>query len=83
MSIKTLFSYMKYLIEECYLEDYDPYYAEFWYDNYSYQYSFKEWYFLYRKKFKKNNYKYTHPVLIIASNPNYFKEIIKHNCIKI
>ena len=41
---------MKYIIEDCYEEDYDPYTAEFWYDNYCFEYSFIEWYFLYRKK---------------------------------
>jgi hypothetical protein len=52
-------SYLKYLIHECYEEDYDPYYAENWLDNYCYEYTFAEWYFLYRKKTKLNHYKHT------------------------
>jgi len=64
--------YMKYLIEECYLEDYNPLYAEFWYDNYSYHYTFMEWYFLYRKwfnlkKIKNISYKHTPTKLTIRS----------------
>jgi hypothetical protein len=43
-------SYMNYLIHNCYEEDYDPLFAEFWYDNYGYTFSFSEWYFLFRKK---------------------------------
>ena len=35
---------MKYLIEDCYE---DPDYANYWYDNYSYEQRFAEWYFLY------------------------------------
>jgi hypothetical protein len=31
---------MKYIIEECYEEDYDPYYYETIYDDYHYQYTF-------------------------------------------
>ena len=37
--------YMKYLIKECYEEDYDPVYAETWLDNYCFEYTFVEWYF--------------------------------------
>lgn len=56
---------IKYLINDCYEEDYDPYYSETWYDNYCYNYTFKEWYFLYRKWLvinihnKKRVYKHT------------------------
>ena len=53
---------MKYIIEECYEEDYDPYYSESYYDDYRYQYTFKEWYFLYRKWWilkNKKIYKHT------------------------
>lgn len=56
---------IKYLINDCYEEDYEPYYAETWYDNYCYNYTFKEWYFFYRKWLiinihnKKKVYKYT------------------------
>ena len=35
MQIDRITSYITYLIEECYEEDYDPYYAENWLDNYS------------------------------------------------
>ena len=64
--------YMKYLIEDCYLEDYNPLYAEFWYDNYCYNYTFMEWYFLHRKwfnfkKIKNMCYKHTPTKLIIRS----------------
>jgi hypothetical protein len=53
---------IKYIIEECYEEDYDPYYSETIYDDYRYQYTFKEWYFLYRKWWiikNKKIYKHT------------------------
>jgi hypothetical protein len=39
---------IKYLIEDYYEEDYNPYTAENWQDNYCFQYSFTEWYYLYR-----------------------------------
>jgi len=39
---------IKYLIEDYYEEDYNPYIAENWQDNYCFQYSFTEWYYLYR-----------------------------------
>lgn len=66
--------YINYLFEDCYLEDYNPLYAEFWYDNYCYDYTFSEWYFLYRKrlnynfsksKTKINKYRHTPTKLII------------------
>ena len=60
--------YIKYLIIDCYEEDYDAYYAETWRDNYCYDYTFKEWYFLYRRKMKLNNYKHTPAKLIIGSD---------------
>ncbi len=53
---------MKYIIKECYEEDYDPYYSETIYDDYRYQYNFKEWYFLYRLWWilkNKKTYKHT------------------------
>ena len=53
---------MKYVIENCFEEDYDPYYYKNIYDDYRYQYSFKEWYFLYRKWYifkEKNKYWHT------------------------
>ena len=51
MTTSNINHFMKYLIHDCYEEDYDPLFAEFWYDNYCYTFSFCEWYFLYRKKF--------------------------------
>jgi hypothetical protein len=59
MVIHPFTFYLKYLIHECYEEDYDPYYAETWLDNYCYEYTFAEWYFLYRRKIKLNDYKHT------------------------
>jgi hypothetical protein len=50
MQLNPITSYIKYLIHECYEEDYDPYNSDMWYDNYCYEYTFVEWYFLYRKK---------------------------------
>jgi hypothetical protein len=53
---------MKYIIEECYEEDYDPYsnYEDI-YDDYRSHYTFKEWYFLYRKWWiVKGNKMYKH-----------------------
>jgi len=66
---------MKYLIEDCYEEDYDPYTAENWLDNYYFHYSFQEWYYLYRyhfklggkrRKFYKKEFKYTPEILLIG-----------------
>ena len=59
MDIQPNSHYFKYLIDECYEEDYDPFYAEYWYDNYCYNYTFAEWYFLYRKKMR-SYYNLTH-----------------------
>jgi hypothetical protein len=69
--------YIKYLFEECYQEDYNPFYAEGWYDNYCYDYTFSEWYFLLRKRLnyspsktrtKINNYKHTPTEIIIRTS---------------
>ena len=68
MTFNSIASYMKYLIQECYEEDYYPFYAEFWYDNYCYEYTFVEWYFLYRRKNKFHCYKHTPIELIICTN---------------
>ena len=66
--------FMKYLFEDCYQEDYNPFYAEGWHDNYCYDYTFSEWYFLYRKRLnynsskigtKINKYKHTPTKLVI------------------
>jgi hypothetical protein len=58
---------MKYVIEDCYEEDYDPFTAEFLHDNYCFDYSFKEWYFLYRKyhAYTRINEKYKHTPKLI------------------
>jgi hypothetical protein len=62
--INIIFSYierpssykiMKYVVEDCYEEDYDPYTALYWYHNFCYKYSFSEWYFLYRKHMNCKN----------------------------
>lgn len=69
--------YMKYLIEDCYEEDHNPFTSETWRDNYCYEYTFSEWYFMYRKRWhhpkklniKKeitNKYSHTNEKLIIA-----------------
>ncbi len=59
--INIIFSYverpkhekiMKYLIEDCYQNDYNPYTSENWSDNYCFEYSFVEWYSLYRLQCK-------------------------------
>ena len=69
--------YINYLFEDCYLEDYNPFYAEFWYENYCYDYTFSEWYFLYRKrnnynssksKTKINKYRHTPAEIIIRTS---------------
>jgi hypothetical protein len=70
---------MKYLVEECYEEDYNPYTAETWRDNYCHEYSFAEWYFKYRRRWhnpkkmniqKKitNKYSHTSEKLIIGGD---------------
>ena len=70
MQPQSLPIYIKYLINDCYKEDYDPFYAESWYSNYCFEYTFSEWYFLYRKhkiqeKGKGKKYKHTPDKLII------------------
>jgi|LakMenE18May11ns_1017448.scaffolds.fasta_scaffold9760205_1 hypothetical protein len=69
--------YIKYLFEDCYQEDYNPFYAESWCDNYCYDYTFSEWYFLLRKRLnynssksrtKINNYKHTPTKIIIRTS---------------
>ena len=64
--------YMNYLINDCYMEDFNPFDYEDVTDEYYRQFSFKEWYFYYRKlwnlqpnKFKKV-YNHTHDKLIIG-----------------
>jgi hypothetical protein len=61
---------MNYLIHDCYEEDYDPLFAEFWYDNHCFTYSFCEWYFLFRKKLarQKDKYKHTPRILFVGAD---------------
>ena len=71
--VHPLASYLHYLITDCYEEDYDPMYAEYWYDNFCFQNTFSEWYFIYRKRFqlnktKKNHYQQTPAKLIIGAD---------------
>lgn len=71
--------YINYLFEDCYQEDYNPFYAESWRDNYCYDYTFSEWYFLLRKRLNYNSSKiktkinkYNHtPAEIIIRTPFY------------
>jgi hypothetical protein len=86
--INIIFSYIerpkhvqiiKYIIKDGYDEDYNPYTAENWTDNYCFQYSFYEWYYLYRMQSRLggiikrhkitkniNNYRHTHEKLLIG-----------------
>jgi hypothetical protein len=60
---------MKYVIEDCYKEDYCHYTAEHWYDNFCFHYSFNEWYFLYRKYHinnKKSKYKHMPSIILVG-----------------
>jgi hypothetical protein len=62
---------MKFIITDCYEEDYDRYTAENYRDNYRFEYTFIEWYFLYRKnriykRAKNPKYKHTPSSLIIG-----------------
>ena len=76
--INPMIIYIKYLVEECYEEDYDPYFAEFWYDNYCFSYTFTEWYFLYKKKMKfSKNYTHT-PTKLIIGNEKLYCVKLKH-----
>ena len=69
MTTNNINSCMNCLIHNCYEEDYDPLFAEFWYDNYCYTFSFSEWYFLFRKKLAiKNKYKLTPSKLFVGAD---------------
>ena len=69
MTTSNINYFMKYLIHDCYEEDYDPLFAEFWYDNHCFTYSFSEWYFLFRKKLAiKNKYKLTPSKLFVGAD---------------
>lgn len=71
---------IKYLIDDCYKEDYDPFWSENYRDNYCVDYDFYEWYYLYRYQFKldglinnikKYKYKHTPKILTIGSDKIY------------
>ena len=69
---------MKYVIEDCYEEDYDPYTAEYLHDNFCFEYSFIEWYFLYRKNHiykrkKEAKYKHTPKLIPVGHEKLYVK----------
>ena len=73
MTTSNINYFMKYLIHDCYEEDYDPLFAEFWYDNYCYTFSFCEWYFLFIKKLaiqarQNNKYKLTPRKLVVGAD---------------
>ena len=65
---------MNIIIHDSYEEDYNPYYAEYFPDNYCFHYSFKEWYFRiirikYNKYWNKNKiYHHTPNPLLICDN---------------
>lgn len=76
--MSSLVQYIKYLIEDCYEEDYNPDLAQTWRDNYCFQYSFKEWYFKYRKNkiyklynYDRNRYYVTPDKLLIGGDVYY------------
>ena len=60
-------NYIEYLYADCYEEDYNPYYAENWLDNYCFYYSFSEWYFMYRRIHNLEKYVLTPNKLIIGA----------------
>ena len=67
MSHYMIHNIIKYVINDCSKEDYDRYTAEDYYDNYCFQYTFSEWYFLYRKKEKINSkYKHTPKIILVG-----------------
>lgn len=49
MKIHPLSIYMKYLINECYEEDHNPFFLENGKDHYCHNYTFSEWYFFIEK----------------------------------
>lgn len=82
---------IKYLISDCYEEDYNPYTAEHFSDNYCFHYNFAEWYYLYRmqsrlggirivkkRKIIKNTYKYKHtPEMLLIGVDRFWIFTIK------
>lgn len=68
------------LITDYYENDYDPSWLEIWRGNYAFEYSFQEWYFMYRKQMKylfkqKNKYYHTPAKLIIGNERLYYTTI--------
>ena len=66
-------TYMNYLIEDCYNEDYNPYDYETIRDEYRFRYTFNEWYFYYRRLWglkpnKNKKYRLTPNKLIIGTD---------------
>lgn len=62
---------IKYVIEDCYEEDYNPYTAEHYSDNFCFEYTFIEWYFLYRKnhiikRVNPQKYKNTPEIILVG-----------------
>lgn len=53
--------WIHYLIEDCYKKDYNPYTAENWSDYYCFEYTFYEWYFLYRLQCKLGGMQFNSP----------------------
>ena len=68
--IKPFTLYINYLINDCYEEDYDSFVAEYWFQDYKYKYSFAEWYFLYRKRFKLTQFDLINKKIIYRHTPN-------------
>ena len=68
MQINPISLFIKYLVEDCYEEDYNIYDYENNNDIYCNNYTFIEWYFRYRKLWclNKNKYTYTPAKLIIG-----------------
>lgn len=62
--------YFNYLINDCYEEDYDVLNAVYWNQNYKYEYTFAEWYFFYRKRFKLTQFDNIKKVIIYKHTPN-------------
>jgi hypothetical protein len=77
---------IKYLIEDCYEEDYNPYTAEKWYDNYCFEYSFYEWYYLYRRQQKlggfSNIWYFLNRIVKIKTETNNIEYKVEKNTYK-
>jgi hypothetical protein len=73
----NIYKMINSLIVDGYEEDYDPYSADTYYDNYCFRYTFYKWYFLYRKYklhyyydygLNKNKYHLTPIPLLVGSD---------------